>query len=240
MKRRSMKSIESDVKPPIDLEVISPRSLQTQLDVALRRPDRTDWTAVAQRLRHDTHRIQHLADNLLFLAVTDERCDSTLTEPVDLDEIVLRAVEPLRARDGVRIDIGGLSAVRLAGDASQLGRLVTNLLDNAERHAVRTVTVELRAQHDIGAPAIAELVVADDGPGIPVADRHRVFERFTRLDGPRLRRDGGAGLGLAIVKAIAESHRGTVTIADAPRGTRIVLTLPLEEPGPAATRAHEP
>ena len=205
-------------------------SLQTQLDVALRHPDRTDWTAVARQLRHDTQRIQHLADNLLFLAVADEQRAATPAEPVDVDELVLRAVEPLRARGRVRVDIGTVSAVRVTGDASHLGRLVTNLLDNAERHAARTVTVELRARTDIAELAVAELVVADDGPGIPTAARDRVFERFTRLDGPRQRRDGGAGLGLAIVRAIAQSHRGTVTIADAPHGARFVVTLPLERP----------
>jgi signal transduction histidine kinase len=196
-------------------------SLQAQLDVALNHPESTDWTTLARQLQHDTRRIQHLADNLLFLATADEHPNaSPLVEPVDIDEIVLRAVEPLRARGRVRIDITNVSAARAAGDASQLGRLVTNLLDNAERHANDTVCIEVRECGNR-----TELVVADDGPGIPPEHRQRVFERFTRLDQTRRRHDGGAGLGLAIVKAIADAHHATVAIADTRTGTRVVVTL---------------
>ena len=82
------------------------------------------------------------------------------------------------------------------------------------------------------APGQIRFVVLDDGPGIPVAERERVFERFHRTDSGRTRRTGGAGLGLAIVKAIAEAHRGSVRVRD-PRGGRgaeIELVLPGFEP----------
>lgn len=196
-------------------------SLQAQLDVALNHPESTDWTTLARHLQHDTRRIQHLADNLLFLAATDEHPAPPLVEPVDLDEIVLHAIEPLRSRGRVLVDITNVSAARVTGDASQLGRLINNLLDNAERHANQKVCIELRecGNH-------TELVVADDGPGIPREHRQLVFERFTRLDQPRRRHVGGAGLGLAIVKAIADTHHATVAIADTHDGTRIVVTLP--------------
>jgi signal transduction histidine kinase len=72
--------------------------------------------------------------------------------------------------------------------------------------------------------------VTDDGPGIPPADRQRVFERFTRLDDSRALDTGGAGLGLAIVRELVRRHRGTVTLADAPQresGLRVEVRLPL-------------
>jgi signal transduction histidine kinase len=72
-----------------------------------------------------------------------------------------------------------------------------------------------------------QLVVDDDGPGIPPADRARVFDRFTRLDEGRARDAGGVGLGLSMVKAIVERHGGSVTVDDAPLGgARFVVELP--------------
>ena len=77
------------------------------------------------------------------------------------------------------------------------------------------------------------LVVEDDGPGIPEADRERVFDRFTRLDEGRDRDAGGAGLGLAMVRAIVERHGGTVAVdAGALGGARFVVRLPASETGP--------
>ncbi|WP_435853564.1 ATP-binding protein [Streptomyces sparsogenes] len=68
--------------------------------------------------------------------------------------------------------------------------------------------------------------VRDDGPGIPVADRERVFKRFSRLEDARTRKCGGAGLGLAIAREIAVRHGGSLHVADAPRGARAVGRLP--------------
>lgn len=86
------------------------------------------------------------------------------------------------------------------------------------------MSVELRA-----APDTVTLVVEDDGPGVPPADRERIFERFTRLDDARSRANGmfgGTGLGLAIVKEIVDAHGGRVTVEDGAAGARFVVTLP--------------
>ena len=115
----------------------------------------------------------------------------------------------------VLVDTTRVSAGRVHGRREQLARVVRNLLDNADRHARTMVAVELVTTTTTGT---VELTVDDDGPGIPVEDRERVFERFTRLDDGRARDAGGLGLGLSMVKAIAEQHGGTVTIDDAPLG----------------------
>ncbi len=116
----------------------------------------------------------------------------------------------------------------VAGRPDTLARLLTNLVDNAARHASTAVDVHVEvASSPTGSP-VAHLVVDDDGPGIPAADRHRVFDRFTRLDDGRARDRGGAGLGLAVVRSIAVGHRGRVWIADSPTGgARFVVELPV-------------
>ncbi|GAA4192623.1 HAMP domain-containing sensor histidine kinase [Streptosporangium oxazolinicum] len=112
--------------------------------------------------------------------------------------------------------------IRVTGDALDLGRVLVNLVDNALRHTSAPVVVELRAE---GADAV--LTVTDDGPGIPEADRERVFDRFTRLDSARSRDEGGAGLGLAIVRETVHAHGGAVHLEDASPGLRAVVRLPL-------------
>jgi signal transduction histidine kinase len=111
---------------------------------------------------------------------------------------------------------------RVDGDAAQLGRVVRNLADNAARHAASRVVFELR-QRD----GAVVLRVDDDGPGVPVDERQRIFARFTRLDDARTRNTGGSGLGLAIVAEIVAAHGGAVTVADAPAGgARFEVRLP--------------
>ncbi|MEU4405774.1 ATP-binding protein [Streptosporangium sp. NPDC023963] len=116
----------------------------------------------------------------------------------------------------------GGGPVRVTGDALDLSRVLVNLVDNALRHTSAPVVVELRAE---GADAV--LTVTDDGPGIPEADRERVFDRFTRLDSARSRDEGGAGLGLAIVRETVHAHGGAVHLEDASPGLRAVVRLPL-------------
>jgi signal transduction histidine kinase len=114
-------------------------------------------------------------------------------------------------------------------DRLRITRLLTNLLDNAERHAISQITVIVRAD---GSTAVLEVV--DDGAGIAVEHREMVFERFTRLKASRDRDAGGTGLGLAIARETAEAHEGTLTIQDSERGARFVLRLPVCDPSPAA------
>ena len=98
-----------------------------------------------------------------------------------------------------------------------------NIVDNAIRHARHRVELFV----DDSAPDTVRIEVADDGPGIPVEQRQRVFDRFVRLDASRERGSGTSGLGLAIAKEIATAHGGTIAIGDAPAGGALVrITLP--------------
>jgi len=118
-------------------------------------------------------------------------------------------------------DAGAGAGAVVRGDGVALRRVLTNLVDNAVRHARTGVCVAVGST-----PAGAVLSVTDDGPGVAVDDRERVFDRFTRLDQGRGRDEGGAGLGLAIVRELVRAHGGTVALEDAEPGLRAVVTLP--------------
>jgi signal transduction histidine kinase len=199
-------------------------SIRTNVEVALRNPDRTDWNAVAGRVLAEDERMEATVSELLDLARLDELPEGTpiasLPE-VDLDELVH---DETMHDHRVLINTTRVSAGRVHGRREQLARVVRNLLDNADRHARTMVAIELHNDSDTGA---VELTVDDDGPGIPVEDRERVFDRFTRLDDGRARDAGGLGIGLSMVKAIVEQHGGTVSVGDAPiGGARVTVSLP--------------
>jgi signal transduction histidine kinase len=171
-------------------------------------------------------RLETIAEDLLTLARSDRRNGASGDRRlVDLDEVVLRQVQLLDRGTDTTIDTSALSAGQVVGNESDLERLVENLLTNAVRHARSRVKVDL-----VEGDGEVDLAVGDDGPGIPAADRDRVFERFTRLDASRTAGNGGAGLGLSIVQAVTAAHGGTVTVGESPLGGaefRIVLPASL-------------
>lgn len=184
-------------------------SLRTQLEVAVAHSELLDVEEVLQ----DVVRLQHLAADLLLLARLDAG-ERPTEGRVDLAALVRSELAQRSATDRIAPGITVSDApLEVSGSRGQLARVLGNLLDNAQRHATSTVQVELRAD---GTDAV--LIVTDDGPGVPEADRARVFERFVRLDEARTRDEGGAGLGLAIARDVVERHGGTLTVGQATRG----------------------
>jgi signal transduction histidine kinase len=196
-------------------------ALRTQLEVAIAQPATTDWAATSSDLLAESRHMERLVRDLLFLARSDGEEGVRRIEPVDLDDIVLEEATRLRSTAQVRVDASGVSAAPLSGNRDELTRLVRNLLENAEHHAESRVRIRLSAE---GREII--LIVEDDGPGVPPAERERIFQRFTRLDEARSRNNGGTGLGLAIVKEITERHGGTVCVENAAPGARFAVRLP--------------
>ncbi|MEV4429705.1 HAMP domain-containing sensor histidine kinase [Streptomyces sp. NPDC049602] len=235
--RRFISDASHELRSPV-------ASIRQHAEVALAHPDRLTDRATSERLARtvlsEDLRIQRLVDDLLLLARADEDALRPRLRPVDLDDLVLDEVRRLRrAAPGLRIGTAGVSAARRLADPRGLGRVVRNLGDNAARHARSEVAFDLVEQPD----GRVVLGVEDDGPGVPPADRERVFERFVRLDEARSRRpaDGddaaGSGLGLAIVAELVAAHGGTATVTDGRLGgARFEVVLP-PDPGPE-TRAH--
>lgn len=202
-------------------------AIRTRVEIGLAHPDRTDWVALAREVHREGDRLDRLVGELLTLSSVSAPGDAlAAVEVVDLDELVLDELEVLRARQEVTVDLAALSPVRLRGRPEQLRLVVRNLLDNAERHAAGRVAVGLSA----GGTA-AELVVSDDGEGLPAAERERVFDPFHRLQPARDRASGGAGLGLAIVRDAVTAHGGRVWFADSAGGAEVHVRLPITGAG---------
>ncbi|WP_406442288.1 HAMP domain-containing histidine kinase [Streptomyces sp. NBC_01613] len=207
--RRFVADASHELRSPI-------ASLRTQLEVGAAHAELLDLEGAVE----DTVRLQRLAADLLLLARLDAG-----ERPADARfDLGALAREEAERRRGVTVDA---EAVEVAGSRGQLGRVLANLLDNAQRHARSAVAVSVRqSTGPDGSHAV--LTVTDDGSGVPESDRERVFERFVRLDDARSRDDGGAGLGLAIARDVAVRHGGTLTVRDAPEGGALFeLRLPL-------------
>jgi signal transduction histidine kinase len=195
-------------------------NMRVALEVAKAHPDQADWPALVDDMLLQGERMQDLVDDLLLLARTGSAAPPSWREPIDLRDVVTEVLDRPSLR-GAPIGADAMRPAVVLGGHRELARIVTNLIDNALRFASSRVTVSVSA-----AGRWAELIVVDDGPGIPVADRDRVFERFVRLDDHR-GRPGGAGLGLPIVRELVTAHGGTVSVGDANPGATFVVRLPL-------------
>jgi signal transduction histidine kinase len=197
--------------------------LRVQLEEAQLHPDETDLQEVLDRALKDVDRLQTIITDLLLLARLGATGPKTL-ENFDLAHLV--QVEVSRRTNRLAIQLRLTPGVNVNGIPTQIGRVLNNLLDNAQRHAKHLVRIEV--SHDGGH---AEMTVTDDGEGIAEADRERVFQRFTRLDTSRSREQGGTGLGLAIARDIVEAHEGSIRVVGGPEGgARFVMRLPLAAP----------
>lgn len=184
-------------------------AIHTQAEVALAESPDGSSAELASGVLAEAQRLGSIVDDLLALA----RHDESLAPPgtiVDLDDIVL--TEAIRQRR-VPVDTGRVSAGRVRGRPDELARVVTHLLDNAARHARSKVEVSLRTNDDA-----VILIVDDDGPGVPLDDRERIFDRFVRLDEARQRDGGGAGLGLAVVATVVHAAGGTIDVTSSDSG----------------------
>jgi signal transduction histidine kinase len=208
-------------------------TITAALELAHGRPELLDRTLVDESLLPEAHRMRRLVEDLLLLARSDEQFELRKEVDVDLDDIVYAEAERVQTITGLTVSTQ-IHHVRVTGDPRALGRLVRNLVDNAIRHADNDIHLECTRSRDH-----VEIVVADDGPGVPPDERRRIFDRFVRLDSPRARHAGGAGLGLAIVAQIAEAHHGSIEVSESPSGgAQFVFRLPLAVGQPVSDTAH--
>ena len=213
-------------------------AVSLQAELLARAGSPADAAEALAELQQGIARSTRLVERLLTLARLDAASEREAAGPVDLSALLHRAVaerQALARTSGLELRAVIEPAVIIDGDASQLQSLVDNLLDNALRYTPRggQVIASLTPRR-----REIQLTVQDTGPGIPVAERTRVFDRFYRVPGTQA---SGSGLGLAIVRRVVQLHGGSIDIADAQQGgTVITVLLPAERraPGePGATPA---
>lgn len=195
-------------------------AVKTQAQVALGATGEAERSRALANVVAGTDRASRLVEQLLVLARLDPQTALPPGQTVDLHELARQGVAeiaPGAAAKGVEVGLASGEAVPVAGDAVLLAVLLRNLLDNAVRYTPAGGEVEVSVERTSGGVSLA---VVDSGPGIPEAERGKVFERFHRVLGSG---EDGSGLGLSIVRRIAELHRAGVFLDTGPdgRGLRV-------------------
>jgi signal transduction histidine kinase len=215
--------------------------IRGQLEVlaAEEHPEAAEVRRVEALVQAEVARITRLVDDLLLLAKSDHGEHFLRPEPIELSGYVEELWDGMTLLAERRFELGALSHGTLTADRDRLAQALRNLIGNAIDHtAPGDGLVKLSTRVETG--GWIRFLVDDDGPGIPPAERERIFARFHRIDAARDRASGGAGLGLAIVQAIAEAHGGTVSASSSPEGgARLELLLPGFRPAREKSRSRD-
>lgn len=183
-----------------------------------------------QDMNHEIDRLSSVVTDLLTLTQMDSHESGVKRAPVDLSALcadTAHALLPAVEKAGLCLETRIEEGVCLLGDASKLGQVAYNLIDNAVKYTPRggCVTVTLAQE---GNKAV--LRVRDTGIGIPPEDAKHIFERFYRVDKARSRATGGTGLGLPIVRQMVQLHGGEITVDSAPEeGSVFTVRLPIRK-----------
>jgi signal transduction histidine kinase len=222
-------NIAHDLKTPLN-------RLRNRVEAALHEPyGEPAYRDALERTIEEADSLIKTFNALLSIARLEAGAGSDLKERLDLTELVQDVVElyePVAEERGLVLKAGGNGTVFVRADRQLLGQAIANLLDNALKYGTPEradgsgkrkpqVRVATDAKGDM-----AEIVVTDQGQGIPEADRERVLGRFVRLEASRS--EPGSGLGLSLVAAVARLHGGTLRLEDNHPGLKVVLSLPAE------------
>ena len=190
--------------------------------------DASETSELVDVIRRQSERMREMIDDLTDLAQIESGAIELDRQRVTLSSLLREAGQDLaaaaRAR-GVAVLVAGDESAAVSGDRRRLAQVARNLLDNAIKFSPEGGRVELEAFSEARGPGFS---VSDQGPGVPRAERDRIFQRFYQIDRSRSKARPGSGLGLAIVKHIVYLHGGSIEVADAPGGgARFVVRFPV-------------
>ena len=211
--RRFLADASHELRTPI-------AALQATTETLLRQqPERPERDRQEAEIARGSQRLGRLVDDLLNLARLEAN-EPLRVEPVDLVDVSDRLINAARTRTSARISLTRDGPATVVGDPDALARALRNVLDNAIHAAGEDGQVRVELRHSLTHVRVS---VTDDGPGVPPAERERIFDGFVQLNGSS---GAGTGLGLAIARAIAHQHRGEITCDDTDAGARFTLQLP--------------
>ena len=191
----------------------------------------------ATRMQLEAKRLTDLVQeiiNLSRLQDSDPLQVATENNVADLINEAIDLVKTTSEAKGISVAAGDIPPVVVLGDSEQLIMAIHNLLENAINYSPENTKVAVSSNTSDG---IVEIVVADQGIGIPEEAQDRIFERFYRVDPARSRETGGTGLGLSIVKHVASNHGGEVKVWSSPNvGSSFALRLPIYTPNGGVTQ----
>jgi heavy metal sensor kinase len=211
-------------------------NLETSRALAAKRSEQ-EYQRTLDIIRSENDFMSHLVNDLLMLARMDGGQVMMDRNPVDLSDVAIDAVErlePLAARNGVRLETGDLPEVRILGDRQFLLQMISNLIENGIKYTTGT---DKRVRIETGSTENeAWLRVSDNGPGIPAEHIPHLFDRFYRVDAARTHQPQtdpdpqaptGSGLGLSIVHWLAQAHGGQINVSSVPdAGTTFEIRFP--------------
>jgi signal transduction histidine kinase len=215
--RQFMADASHELRTPVSI-------VRTTAQVALTRErSADDYREALAIVAEQTARVTRLVDGMFLLARAEANGIAIARELLYLDDLLAecaRGLQVLAHARGVTIRLEVSNEVSFSGDAVLLRQMISNLLDNAVRHAKAGGEVRVSLRHE---PPNITIAVRDDGPGVAAEDREQIFERFVRRDV----RSQGAGLGLPIARWVAEAHGGRLVLApERGPGAEFVVTLP--------------
>jgi signal transduction histidine kinase len=237
-------TVSHELRAPLTVVLGSLDSLSNH-DGALGAEDRRELVTLASR---QGRRLKRLVEQLMLAAQVEngmagedarEAGRRAVVDAVAMMREAGATTELCHPDRRVRLKLGGPLPVRVAPEA--LLQVLTNLLDNAAKYSPQGTPIRMEASRRGGQAVIA---VEDAGPGVPEAERERIFERFSQLEAGAGHRAGGIGLGLYIARQLARAHGGDLVLAEAggldgapdPRGARFELCLPLADEDAARVR----
>lgn len=216
--RQFVADTSHELRSPLTVVLANLDLLRRDLNADERALSLAEATAEAQRMRR-------LVSDLLLLAQGD-MAQAIAHAPVRLDQLIEQGVvTAARQAPDYQITAKVEAPATINGDAERLTQLLRNLLENATTHTPPGTTIDVRLRRSDG---VAQLLIADNGPGIPAEHLPHLWNRFYRGDKARSRASGSTGLGLAIVKYIAEAHGGRVGVTSVEgKGATFTITLPV-------------
>jgi signal transduction histidine kinase len=221
-------NIAHDLKTPLN-------RLRNRVEQALREPyGEVAYREALERTIEEADELIKTFNALLSIARLEAGAGGESREKLDVSALlrdVAELYEPVADERGIELRADTDGPIFVRADRQLLGQAIANLIDNALKYGAPEPSSGNGSRPEVEVSAVmkgstAEIVVTDGGPGVPVADRERVLDRFVRLEASRS--EPGSGLGLSLVAAVARLHGGSLRLEDNEPGLRVVLALPVE------------